>query len=328
MNLLIRPGPFDQRILRSSVGFISRSAMKRDFCPPSLRLCKVTSSSISILLEYPGCAGGFASSFSLRNFWLSTGSFHWSISGQSAWQKALPKGKRSVNWEAGFLWQKVKRSNKKLGLEATVTSFVPAGESKLEIMLVDVKNISRKSIQIKATSAIPLFGRSADNLRDHRHVSSLLNRVSLHSHGIILKPTMSFNERGHLKNNISYFVTGSDENGGAPIGMFPTMASFIGEGGSLGRPAAVFENLKPQKKILENDNGQEAMGALQFKPVRLAPGKSTSYILLLGIDRTSDHISAWFEKFKTRAAVLSSLQETNVSWRKEVSRVEFMVTRL
>ena len=66
---------------------------------------------------------------------------------------------------------------------------------------------------VDATSAIPLYGRSADNLRDHRHVTSLLNRVTAEKFGLSLCPTMSFNERGHLLNSTVYYVLGVDDVG-------------------------------------------------------------------------------------------------------------------
>ncbi len=278
---------------------------------------------IHSFLTLPVSTQDLHTNLSSRNFWISTGDSHWSVTGQSAWQKALKKGEEKVELEAGFLWQRIKRSNKKLGLEAVTLNFVPTSGEKLELMMVEVKNTSRKPLTIKATSALPLFGRSADNLRDHRHVTSLLNRLSWFARGVVLHPTMSFNERGHLKNTISYFVGGADEKGSAPLGGFPTVTSFIGEGGSLDKPRALFENFKPRKSILPADQGQEAMAALQFKPVRLAAGQSTTFILTLGIDPSSQNFLTWTERFKTKEAVLSALEDTRAFWEKEISRIQF-----
>lgn len=38
---------------------------------------------------------------------------------------------------------------------------------------------------VRVTSAIPIYGRSADNLRDHRHVTSLLHRIRTTGRGVI-----------------------------------------------------------------------------------------------------------------------------------------------
>ncbi|MCG3204467.1 MAG: hypothetical protein KCHDKBKB_01182 [Elusimicrobia bacterium] len=226
-----------------------------------------------------------------RNFWLSfhpKGSVkskkaHWALNGRSVWQRA--QGKDHVHMEAGPLWQRVVRTNKTWGLEASVLNFVPSQEVTFEIMMVEVKNISKKSLSFTATSAIPLFGRSADNLRDHRHVTSLLHRLNKEPYGLSLRPTMTFNERGHLINNTTYYVLGADGRGHSPVGLFPTQAAFMGESGDLERPLALVEDKKAFKNISEADQGKEAMGALQFKPVTLKAGEKTSFVLLLGIEK-------------------------------------------
>ena len=45
--------------------------------------------------------------------------------------------------------------------------------------------------------------RSADNIRDHRHVTSLLHRIETTQYGIEVTPVLSFDERGHRKNDIA-----------------------------------------------------------------------------------------------------------------------------
>jgi cellobiose phosphorylase len=258
-----------------------------------------------------------------RNFWISTKTHHWSVTGQSAWQKALPTGKEVVSMEAGILWQKIRRRNAAVGLEATVLSFVPSLGGTFEVMQVEVKNISKKSLPITATTAIPLFGRSADNLRDHRHVTSLLHRLSLIDHGIKLCPTMSFNEKGHALNTTVYYVMGADGTGQPPIGVFPTVLSFIGEGGALDRPAAIFQTLKPRTAITEFDQGQEAMGALQFEPQVLKPGASLSFALFIGIDPTGSQALDWVKKFGHPQKIHTLFETMKKHWSQEISRIEF-----
>src|SRR5207253_1277768 len=107
--------------------------------------------------------------------------------GQSAWQRALPADEERVTLQAGLLWHKIVRRSTRLGLEATVTNFVPASDHTVEIMLVEIRNVGKRPVAFTATSAIPLYGRSADNLRDHRHVTSLLNRLEKFGHGLLLR---------------------------------------------------------------------------------------------------------------------------------------------
>jgi cellobiose phosphorylase len=160
------------------------------------------------------------------------------------------------------------------------------------------------------TAAIPIFGRSADNLRDHRQVTSLLHRIRCHSHGVLVHPTLSFDERGHTENQITYAVLGVDEQGDPPTGFFPTIEDFVGEGGNLDWPQAVVK-LEGPVSVEEGTTlaGYEAMGGLRFQTILLKPGESKSYILILGILSdghlpkdliesygTSQKFDDWFEK--------------------------------
>ncbi len=261
-----------------------------------------------------------------RNFWFGFRSkgdpVLWSVAGRSVWQR-VNKSDETSEMEAGLLWQRVTRTNKKLGLHTRVLSFVPAGNFNFEVMHVEVKNISRKPITVTGTSAIPLYGRSADNLRDHRHVTSLLHRLKREKFGINLTPTMTFNERGHLINSTSYYVIGVDEKGGAPTGIFPTEISFIGEGGDLERPLALMENRAPQTRINETDQGKEAIGALQFRSVTLKPGASTTYTLLLGIDRQPTDHEQLIHDFTGPEKVQAHWLRTKQFWDEKLSTIVF-----
>ena len=102
-----------------------------------------------------------------------------------------------------------------------------------------MKNTGAKDISLICTAAFPIFGRSADNLRDHRHVTSLLQRVHCLQDGIAVKPTLSFDERGHQINNTPYVMLGCEGEGNTPTGFFPSIEGFIGEGGTLDHPQAI-----------------------------------------------------------------------------------------
>ncbi|MFN0118369.1 MAG: GH36-type glycosyl hydrolase domain-containing protein [Elusimicrobiota bacterium] len=261
---------------------------------------------------------------SSRNFWLvfdDKTKTPWSVTGMSSWQKASPSDKEKSIVEAGHLWHQLTRVAPSLGLTAQVLSFIPP-EGTHEIFRVEIKNISRKSIRFTATSAIPLYGRSADNLRDHRHVTSLLNRLEKEKFGISLKPTMSFNERGHLVNSTQYYVVGIDGAGNAPVGFFPTLERFIEEGGDLDTPGALKNRRSPVNKISVLDQGKEAIAALQFKPISLKPGQSTSFTLLLGIDREGSAHEKPLLKLKG-AGLASELNRTKKYWENKLSSIVF-----
>jgi cellobiose phosphorylase len=189
-------------------------------------------------------------------------------------------------------------------------------------MQVTVKNRGNAPLAFTGTVAVPLFGRSADNLRDHRHVTSLLNRIHKDPYGVRLQPTMSFNERGHLINHTSYFVVGCDADGAAPVGFFPTQEGFTGLGGDLERPEALTHSRAPQTQVLALDQGKEAMGALQFARRVVAPGASTTFTIFLGIERQATSVD-WVKKWGAPAQIEKLLDETKAYWRSEIGNVRF-----
>ncbi len=254
-----------------------------------------------------------------RNFWIH-------VAPDKVWSCAgLPNSKHAHTAEvhAGILWHKVKRVNKKLGLAAEITNFVPATGETAEIMTVKITNVSLRPVTFTPTSAIPIYGRSADNLRDHRHVTSLLNRIRLTRYGIILRPLMSFDERGHKLNNNCYYVFGCEEDSATPAGFFPTVDSFINEGGSLISPDAVFSNLPPHHKTDSAFQGQEAMGAVRFNTKTLIPDQSVTYILLLGIEKSVDRVSRVFSRFNHKEKIDKSLSENITHWRARIDSISF-----
>ncbi len=255
-----------------------------------------------------------------RNFWLGFGDGRtWSAVGSSAEQEAerFTKDQEESRVEGGFLWQKAVRASRKYGIEAEVTSFVPV-EANVEIMQVTLRNTSDKAVEFSPIAVIPLYGRSADNLRDHRNVTSMLHRVSVTEEGVQVKPTMSFDEKGHRLNQMIYYVHGSEGNGDRAVGFFPTTESLIGEGGSFLRPEAVIldkEGLPAGTKI----DGREAVGGLKFKKKTLLPGEACTYILRIGAETEEEKISAADAAYRTEADVTDALAKTSGYWKNKVN---------
>ncbi len=253
-----------------------------------------------------------------RNFWIHINNrkISWSASGVSS----LPDKKfDKKTLEAGLLWHKIKIVNKKIGLQSEITNFVPAGNETLEIMLVKLTNITKKKMTITATSAIPLYGKSAENIRDHRHVTSLLNRAYLKKSGVVLKPTMVFNERGHSINKTSYFCFGFDANGNNPKHIICDLESFIGKNGDLEAPEAVLDNFIPK---VNNIHGKEIIGSLRFQTTTIPPLQNKTYILLLGINEKNPSLSKIAKKYNNLNKVNSALEKNKKYWR-NLSNIKF-----
>ncbi len=258
---------------------------------------------------------------STRNFWcaLSDGSV-WSATGASASEaaaRAEGKGEES-SLTAGLMWQQTVRHSARTGLTSRIQAFVPVRQGNVEALLVTIQNDGVSPVTFTPYSAIPIYGRSADNLRDHRHVTSLLHRICTTRHSVLVHPTLSFDERGHQINDTTYFAAGFTGTGEAPEAFYPVAGDFVGEGGSYDCPRAVYGRL-PGVPAGESAAGREAMGAMRFAQVSLAPGGSVSYVLLAGLTQGPWQEEALREALGTKEKALSALEETKAYWEEKVS---------
>jgi cellobiose phosphorylase len=266
---------------------------------------------------------------SARNFWVTiAGQDPWSATGNSAPQiaRVFTQQDEAVALEAGLLWQRVTRDSGRSGLRAEVLSFVPAGPDAVELMRVTLTNTGKEPYTITPTAAIPIFGRSADNLRDHRHVTSLLHRVRTVRHGVLAHPTLSFDERGHRPNTVTYAVLGAEGEGAPPVGFFPVLEDFIGEGGNLEWPQAVVKPDTPSQPAGFAVDGYEAIAALRFAEMPLAPGEARTYVLILAVlaggedDRAA---AALVQRYGSAALAAAWLERTQAHWQERLATPAF-----
>ncbi len=271
---------------------------------------------------------------STRNFWIvadssnnetgkqNTALRYASVTGADAAQEAaaFTEAEDPSSLSAGFMWHKLTRTVLSGSVEAVTTSFIPVNDS-VEIMLVELTNLSNEALTLTPYAAIPIFGRSADNIRDHRNVTSMLHRISVKEHGIEVCPTMSFDERGHRRNHEIYYVYGYGQNGEAPVAFYPTVESFIGEGGTFTAPRAIKQGTAayPGVSVGATEAGKEAMGAFRFAPVMLAPGETTQYVVLLGTESSEEAIKTCVDKYDTADKALQTLNEVREYWTKQVN---------
>ena len=238
----------------------------------------------------------------------------------SLFQEPAP-GSSSV--EIGPLWHKLKCTYKAAGLCITAVNFIPVSGEHVELMQVTVENISKRDVKFIPTAAIALFGRSLANKHDHEHVTSLLNRARQVPEGVLMHATMSFNEEGHKPSQAVYYVYGSQEKLGGLTGSFPTVDSFYGDGGSMLRPKAVFENLKPALLGPKELNGKEVVGALRFKETLLKPGTSRSFVLAVGAAPDEAQTRKIFSRFDSPEKFGKALEANKEYWREKVSSIVF-----
>ncbi len=286
---------------------------------------EITSGHNTFLME-PVSAESLHNSKASRNFWVFIEGYGaWSVSGNSARQNAARftgEEERSAV-EAGFLWHAVTRENEKAGLKARTVSFVPVTDDKIELMRVTLTNTGNAPLRLTPTAAIPLYGRSADDLRDHRHVTSLLHRIFTSEYGIEVQPALSFDERGHRVNKVTYGVFGAEAGGMAPAGFFPVTEDFIGEGGALDWPEAVVANREPDAQAGTAVEGYEAVGALRFAPVELAPGKSVSYVVAMVISGDRIDVGRYAADYLAAGLFDALLEQNRAYWRDKLDTVRF-----
>lgn len=263
---------------------------------------------------------------STRNFWcvLEDGRV-WSATGASAETEGLkgtPEEEESV-LDAGVMWHRVERRSVKYSLASEITSFVPCDRRTFEVMDVTVKNPGKEPVCFTPVAAIPLYARSADNIRDHRHVTSLLHRIGVSEWGVEVTPTLTFDERGHRKNSLTYFVYGADEEGRGPEKCCPLTEDFIGEGGSFARPAGL-RKLTDSRWVPQGFEtaGGEAAGALAFGKRTLGPGESARFCICMGLSPAEENASlreSLMGEYGSPAGAEAALEKLRAYWREKIN---------
>lgn len=255
-----------------------------------------------------------------RNFWCHVeGVGAWSAVGASAQEESrrFTAEQDKSELTAGLMWQTLTRQSRKYQLKAQVTSFVPVTDN-VELMHVELCNTKKTAQTITPTAAIPIYGRSADNIRDHRHVTSLLHRIRTADYGVYVKPTLSFDERGHRKNDLTYFVCGVGKTGEKPKDFYPVVEDYIGEGGSYTHP----------RKILQNEDGvsggccfagKEALGGLRFPTIVLEPNACVSYTVIMGVTAQEDDIEQMLSRYDSEEKVRAAFAQTRDYWQQKVN---------
>lgn len=257
---------------------------------------------------------------SARNFWcIVEGRGAWSAAGNSAKQHSamFTDQEEEVTVRAGYMWHEVMRSSSEYGLSAKIASYVPI-QKNMEVHIVEIQNISDSPVSFVPVAAIPVYGRSADNIRDHRHVTSLLHRIKVKQYGVQVFPTLSFDERGHQVNDTIYFVNGMSKEGKAPESFFPETSSFIGEGGSLENPKAVICNEQGEAPGV-CINGQEALGGLRFAPETLKPGGAAAYVIFAGSCHKENEINKMLSDYSSVQDVKDDFERTKQYWKNKVN---------
>ncbi len=253
-----------------------------------------------------------------RAFWcVPENGAPWSANGCSAAQHTLlgTADEEPCGITAGYMWLRTTRTGKQF--RAEILSFVlPEGDA--EIHQLRVENVSDAPVTFTPVAAVPLYGRSADDLRDHRHVTSLLHRICVQPYGVTVTPALSFDERGHQPGDSVYAVLGMDEEGRPPERFFPEQDAFTGPGGTLEWPEALLKNDVGVEPGFVSE-GQEALGGLRFAKTTLAPGESREYTLALSVTPKGAPLPTPRERFTDKNGVYAAWERVRAHWRDKVN---------
>ncbi|WP_441361398.1 GH36-type glycosyl hydrolase domain-containing protein [Acholeplasma laidlawii] len=212
--------------------------------------------------------------------------------------------------EYDLLYQRVIRSNNLFSIESL--SFIPLHDN-LELLEVTIKNTSNKDVTVDVITAIPIYARSADNIRDHRHVTSLLNTVEINEQTVLVKPTLSFDERGHHLNHETYTVSAYSPT--RKVNRIITSLEDFIDGGSFNFPKGIY------KKDFKPKSGYEAIGGIGFEPFILKPEETATFNISMGIFNQNEDAINIINKYKTKKSVEEAFDQMRNYFETESSKL-------
>jgi len=247
--------------------------------------------------------------FSGRHVYFHVDGTLYSTSGKTPRQKLV---KEEVSLTGGMLFQEVTRTVDDISIQTT--SFVPTRMKYVELHQTTFTNHSSTSKKVNPTVMVPLYGRSADNLRDHRHVTALLNQVHIVPNGLINQPTLSFDERGHGVNHHAYGLF-AITNRHAKVGTYwPTQEEFVGEGEDLFYPQAPREYRTNSYQIGQRIDGYEVAAGLAFEEVVIEPHETLQVLFACIIGESMEEVLLQANEALNFQAFDHHLQLTKQDW--------------
>ena len=221
-----------------------------------------------------------------------------------------------IVYETDMLYQKVSRINEKHTIDTI--SFVPLNEM-AECHQIIYTNKTNQTQKLSVMTATPIYGRSADNLRDHRHVTSLLNRIDVKRGAIIVYPTLSFDERGHQTNDTIYtFLAHSNDL--KIKGYIPTIDTYL-SGGSFHFPNGLDQLSDENIQV----DGYEAMGAVCFDEVEVKTNASITLYMAISITKDQLDLDFFKKTYLNHHGFNQALQETNQFFTNYVEELSFEI---
>ncbi len=220
----------------------------------------------------------------------------------------------SIEYEVGMLYQHVTRMNALHHIKTT--SFV-LKDDMAEVHKITYTNVTQKPQSLKITTATPIYARSADNIRDHRHVTSLLQQIDVLQGAIKVKPTLSFDERGHQLNDTTYYFI-AHSNDLKIEGYIPTVDQYLNNG-SFHFPKGVHQLEQEGHHV----DGYEAMGGISFNEKIIEPNSSVTFYMAIAIEKKEIDIKAFQKHYLNEKAFDQALQDVRMFFESYVHQLTF-----
>ncbi len=102
--------------------------------------------------------------------------------------------------------------------------------------------------------------------------------------------------------------------GVSPIGFYPDVETFIGEGGTLGWPEAIIKDDQNFVPVGTSVKGFEALGGIRFRLIQLMPKEEVTYILLMFIGAEDFNSERLITKYGSLRKFEEALKQNNEHW--------------
>ncbi|MDE7231804.1 MAG: cellobiose phosphorylase, partial [Lachnospiraceae bacterium] len=99
---------------------------------------------------------------------------------------------------------------------------------------------------------------------------------------------------------------------------YPTVDSFIGEGGTFTHPEAVYRNTEGVPAGTEIA-GKEAVGGLRFAQVTLKPDETVEYVIVMGIAEQEEETERLALSYDSSAKAVQALDRVKAYWQEKVN---------
>lgn len=203
-------------------------------------------------------------------------------------------------------------SSRNNGVSSSITYFVPVNDD-CELWLVSLKNDTSKEKKLELYPYIEwLVGDYHEELR-YRNIMNLYNRMWFdENHNLVFGWKTAFWQGMNIKEfkNFAFFASTLDVKGYAT-----RKTEFLGRYNTEERPQAILEGKFKNTALC---SGEDGIACLKHV-IKLAPGQSKEFVIILGETEGQSNAIKLVEKYRDLEKVKAALKETREQWRAKIA---------